>query len=366
MNNAPREETSAKARRKLPGLLKNLIPLLTFAIVSGGAYFALPLLFPGDEEKGEPEPVTVKVARPEFGTLVNSLNLQGHLEAKYQVTLLPLVSGTLEELIVDVGDRVKKGDILGKIDPERYELQLRQAEAVYLSAQSSFERVARLQEANAVSVQNYEEAKGKYEAYRAEYELAQMQLGYTNITAPISGLVLGRHLSVGSLAGPERPLLTIANPSELQVRCQVPALYYEQFSRDFRSIKVSVSRNGGIPREGTIQRIAPYISPESRSFEAVVRLLPGEPAMVPGMFVQLAFEVERIEDAWYLPNTALAGGNTLWWVRDGRAVRETVHADGTEPKRFPQGVMVDPRWARRDVIVEGWFFLKEGAPVVVE
>jgi len=353
-------------KRKLPGGVKIILPLLTFVIVFAGVYFGLPFLFPEDEEKGEPEPVTVKVAKPSFGTLVNMLKLQGHLEAKYQVTLLPLVSGTLEELTVDVGDQVQKGDILGRIDPERYELQLRQAEAVYLSAQSSYERVARLQEANAISVQNYEEAKGKYEAYRAEYELAQMQLGYTNITAPISGLVLQRHLSVGSLAGPEQPLLTIADPSELQVRCQIPALHYEQFARDFRSIKVEVSRNGAIPREGKIQRIAPYISPESRSFEAVVRLLPGEPAMVPGMFVQLSFEVERIEDAYYLPHSALVGGKKLWYVHDGLAVQKPVNEEGEEPIRFLQGVLVDPRWAQRDVIVEGWFFLKEGSPVVVE
>ncbi len=336
-----------------------LLYALPPAVVAAALAFRL-LAGSGEGASVEAPPVPVRVLRPAYGELVRSVGINGHVESDRTVTVLPLVSGTLQELRASVGDTVERGQVLARIDPERYALQFRQAEAAYLSAKSTFDRVSQLYQAAATSAQNYEQAAGQYEALRSQYELARLQLGYTEVSSPLDGVVLVRHLSAGSMAAPERPLFTIADLTDLVVRCRVPEGRYGAFIAAGSDMPVLVRRSDGSSYAGRIRSISPYVSPETKNFEVVVAV-EGGGMLRPGMFVTVDFQLYRRSGVYTLPYAALAAGDSLWYVEDGTARRETF-----KPAEFSdEAFVVEERWAGRDVVVEGAYFLREGSAAAV-
>ncbi|GAB1431679.1 efflux RND transporter periplasmic adaptor subunit [Spirochaetota bacterium] len=308
----------------------------------------------------EAPPLPVKTQKPVYGDLVRSLKLNAHVESETMVTVLPLVSGVLQELLVDVGQYVSKDQLIARIDAQRFELQLKQAEAAYLSAKSSYERLAQLYKANAASQQNYEQAKGQYEAYASQYDLARLQLDYATVRSPVDGVVLMKHLSAGSIAAPERPLVTIGDLKDLIVRARVPERYYENFSGNNRPSRITISRPGGKEYPGTVRSVSPFVSAETKNFEVSVALNGNSEALRPGMFVAVEFELVRWPNAYSLPFEALGGGK-LWWVEDGKANSLVFVPEKSSELAFA----VPAEWSDRDFIVEGQYFAREGSAVSV-
>lgn len=309
----------------------------------------------------ESPPIPVRTMKPVFGDLVKSLRLNAHVESETMVTVLPLVSGILQELPVELGQTVKKGQIIARIDSQRFDLQLQQAEAAYLAAKSSYERVGQLYRANAATQQSYEQAKGQYDAYASQYELARLQLDYANVKSPVDGVVLVKHLAPGSIAAPERPLVTIGDLSDLIVRAKVPERYYELFSNGRDAIGIFVRRPGGAEFRGTVRSVSPFVSAETKNFELVVSLKGAVQSLRPGMFVSLEFELARWAGSFKLPFQALGGDGRLWWVENGKAVSESFTPERSSDTEFG----VPAAMAERDFIIEGHYFARDGSPVAV-
>lgn len=309
----------------------------------------------------EAPPIPVRVTRPVYGDLVRTLSLNGHVESDTMVTVLPLVSGILQDLSVDVGQEVRRDQVIARIDAQRYELQLKQAEAAYLSSKSSFERLEQLYRANATSQQNYEQARTQFEAYSSQYELAKIQLGYAGVKSPMDGVVLMKHLPVGSIASPERPIVTIGTLDNLVVRAQIPERHYETFLANRHTMGISVRRTGGTSIQGKIRNISPFVAAGTKNFETLIALDDRAGVLRPGMFVTLEFELDRWTGVLSLPFEALAGGNQLWWVEDGKAVSAAFIPEAASSTAFA----VPQEWANREVIVEGHFFARKGSPVVI-
>jgi membrane fusion protein, multidrug efflux system len=345
--------TSVKVLR----MLRWLVPL---AIIAGALGFRQVVNRPAPPAPDLP-PIPVRVTRPDYGDLVRTLGLNGHIESDTMVTVLPLVSGILNELSVDIGQTVRKDQVIARIDAQRYELQLKQAEAAYLSSKSSYERLQQLYKANAASQQSYEQARTQYEAYSSQYELARIQLGYASVKSPIEGVVLVKHLSVGSIASPERPIVTIGSLDALVVKAQIPERHYETFMTNRQTMGITVRRAGGLELRGTVRSISPFVSAGTKNFETVIAVEDQAGTLRPGMFVSMEFELDRWEDVFSLPFEALSGGNLLWWVQDGKAANAAFSPTASSATAFA----VPEEWADRDVIVEGHFFARAGSPVVV-
>jgi len=307
-------------------------------------------------------PVRVEEAR--YEPLVKELRLNAFIESDSMVTVLPLVSGILQEMPVEVGQRVSKGQVVARIDAARYELQLRQAEAAWLSAKGTFERIEQLFQAGAASQQSYDQARGQLDAYRSQYELAMLQLEYATVRSPIDGVVLLRQLAVGSIAAPERPLLTIGDLSRLVVKARVPERYYADFNKAENGVEVRVLRSGGEAYAATLASVSPFVSPENRTFEATCDLVEGLESLRPGMSVTAVFSLARKDGAWSLPFDALSGETKLWYVESDGTGGSFAHTMSLEPgfstdERFE----VPAEFSAYRFIVEGQHFLKDGAPV---
>lgn len=341
------------------GAIKILRWLIPVAIVAGA--FAFRAISSGKVEAApDSPPIPVRVQQPARRDLVKTLKLNAYVESETMVTVLPLVTGILQDISVEVGQSVRKGQPLARIDSQRYELQLQQAEAAYLSAKSSYERIGQLYKANAATQQSYEQAKGQYDAYSSQYELAKIQLDYANVKSPVDGVVLVKHTTAGSLAAPERPLVTIGDLGDLVVKARVPERYYEAFQKGRDSMPISIRRDAGGSYVGKVRSVSPFVSAETKNFDVVVSIAGATDSLRLGMFVTLSFELARWPNVLVLPFAALSGGK-VWRVDGGKAVGEAFSPDEASDEEFA----VPEAWAGRDVIVEGQYFAREGSAVTV-
>lgn len=353
-------ERKKDVKQPVPAYMKFARWLIPIAVLGGAIAFKA--VSSGTTKAAvELPPIPVRTAVPLRGDITRSLKLNAHIESENMITVLPLVSGILQDLFVDAGQAVKKGDIIARVDAARYELQLKQAEAAYLSAKSSFERVTQLFRAGATTQQNYDQTKAQYDAYASQYELARLQLGYANVTSPVDGVVLIKHLSVGSIASPERPLFTIGDLDDLVVRARIPERYYRLFTDAQAFMPILIAGPDGSVNAGRLKSVSPFVSSETKNFETTVAIEGNLRALRPGMFVTVTFELDRWTSVLSLPFAALAGGTTLWYVQDNVARSLSFIPE----KASDQAFVVPEEWAGRQFIVEGYYFARDGSAVSV-
>jgi membrane fusion protein (multidrug efflux system) len=306
----------------------------------------------------------VRVTTPTFGSLERTFEVSGYVESDQVITVTPKVQGTLEELLVDLGDQVSRGRKIAEIDDQTYRLDLRQAEANFAAAESTFNRTQELYESDATSRQNYDQARSAYDAAEAQLELARLQMSYTSVSAPITGTVIQRHTAAGSVVGTQSPLVTVADLTDMVVQAKIPEQHFLAFSSRPGRIEVHVDlpslKNRTVT--GRIRTVSPYVNPSSRNFDVVVDLTEATPTLRPGMFVELTFVLDRREEVHALPFAALSDDGELWYLRDdGTVAAERVEVGFSGEERF----VVSDDWADRRVVIEGQNFLTSGQQVTV-
>lgn len=166
-----------------------------------------------DQNPPTPEAMPVEVASPLFEKIVEWDEYTGRFEASDRVEVRARVSGFLKSVNFQDGQMVKKGDILFTIDDRPYKIALDQANADYgqaktslITARDNYERVESLHESGAVSMEEYDRRKQGLEFAKASVQLSQakvdnakLNLEFTRVTAPISGLVSRDKVNLGNL-----------------------------------------------------------------------------------------------------------------------------------------------------------------------
>ena len=348
-------------------LNKKIITSIIFIITAAVIVLVL-LSSVGAEEISEKESggrlIPVKVISPERGTLTNELRLNGYIQSDNIVTIVPFVSGTLKEVSVELGDKVSKDQMIARIDSRAYDLQLKQAEAAYFGARSTFERVEQLYNSNATTRQNYDQSKSQFDAYKSQYELAQLQVSYTEIHAPIDGTVLVIHSNQGAIAAPELPLITIGDLDSLIVKLMIPDKYYELF-RSRADMKTEIIRPAfpDKPMRAIIDNISPIINAESKNFEVSCKHLGDISTLRPGMFVYCIFETGRAENVYYLPQHILGRDNSLWYIDEANQTAEIIKLEETFMNN--EFFTIPEKYASYRFISEGQSFIQAGQKIQI-
>ncbi|MCF0238491.1 MAG: efflux RND transporter periplasmic adaptor subunit [Sphaerochaetaceae bacterium] len=249
------------------------------------------------EKKGYEVPLSPVVIGKAYRTDVSeSLKLTGYVEAQAMIPVVPFVPGTITEYYGTPGEKVQENDILAKIDPKAYELQVQQAEAVYLAAEATFQRVSSLYNSGAATQQNYDEALAQVNAYKAQYELAKVQLDYATIKAPVSGTIIISNGAVGSIGTNTEPLFVIADLNALEINLSVPEKYYNLISENSSSLYAIIEGNEA-KSYGKVKSIDPYVSPQSKTFGVKLQLEDNVSSFRPGMFVNIQLVYNTYENA---------------------------------------------------------------------
>ena len=160
-----------------------------------------------------------------------TLPVEAVVEAINQATVAAQVSGRITEMRVDVGQIVKKGELLMRIDAREAVEAAAGAAAQSANSKANYERQKRLRQQNFISQAALDKAKADDEAAQATTGQARVGLGYATVTAPISGIVAQRSIEVGEMAVPGKPLLTLYEPSGLRVTASIPQHKLPQMRR---------------------------------------------------------------------------------------------------------------------------------------
>jgi len=315
-------------------------------------------------EKAEILPPVI-VVQPVQGDLERVFTANGFVESESLVTVLPRVSGLLMELSAEVGQSVRAGEVLARIDSEHLSLTLKQAEAAYLSAKSSYDRMEQLFQAKATSRQNYDQAKSQYEAYKAQYDLALLQFEYATITSPLDGVILVKHQTAGSLVSPQVPLVTVGDLSRLVIKAKVPEKYYDLYYENQETMEIRITRpdSPGKTIKGHIRSISPIVSAQTKSFDVICDISGDIESLRPGMFIHTSFVLNRLSDTLSLPFGTLLSGKELWYVdgENSTARRLEYSPDYFSNDRFA----VPENFADMEFILEGQHFIREGQKVKI-
>ncbi len=302
----------------------------------------------------------VKVSKPYRADVEQSLELNGYIEAQAMIPVVPFVQGTITGYYASEGDYVEEGQVLAQIDSEPYELQVKQAEAVYLAAEATFTRVSNLHASGAATQQNYDEAKAQLDAYKAQYDLAKVQLGYATVTAPKSGTILTADSAEGSIGTSSSPLYVIADLDSLQINLNVPERYFDLINENKDTIRAIVSRDGA-QSYAVLDTIAPYVSPESKTFKVTLKLEGDVSKFRPGMYVKITMVYNVYEDALVLDQkTRNTDGSSYWYDPEKQTAKyvvlDVVAADNTK-------FVIDEKWADTLFIVDGQGTVLDGQRV---
>jgi RND family efflux transporter MFP subunit len=295
---------------------------------------------PVDEEI-QYETIRVAASRP-----TSELNLPGELESYYETDLYPRVSSYVKALHVDIGDQVKKGQVLAELEAPELTANLTEAfskvkaaEAIFSASKGIFLRVLRTSRTlGAISPVDLETSRTKaisdslgIVAAKAHYNSVQQLVSYLKITAPFTGVITDRRLSPGAFVGPGGqngvPILKIKQLDRLRLRIAVPEAYLGDINRG-APVQFSVRSFRNQTFTGNISRIANSVRPETRS-ELVEIDFPNKGGKLkPGMFASVRLPVSSSgEGSLYVPKSAIITSLDRTYVQkidDGKAVRVTV------------------------------------------
>ncbi len=314
-----------------------------------------------------PAPPAVTVAQPVTQSVTDSLEFTGTTAATDSVTLVARVEGYLQNIHFTDGARVKQGDLLFTIQPDQYQAQLRQAQAQVAAEKAAVfhaeTELARYRElVTQDSAPQTQVDRWQYErdsslaalhAAEAQVELAQLNLGYTRVTAPFDGR-MGRHLiDVGNLVG------GVGQPSNLAVIDRTDPLYV-YFTIDERAmLRLAKQRHGaaqpatlpvafglleekGYPHAGQLDFAALSVAPRTGTLD--LRATFANPAgILPGLFVRVRVPTGEPHDA------LLVRGDAISFDQQGEYVLVVNAEDVVERRAIKTGQQIGDHY----VVTEG-------------
>ncbi len=210
--------------------------------------------------------------------------------SKNSVTISSKLMGYVKGLRVDVGDRVKKGEILLKIDSRSIREKIKQAKANFENAKFNYTRIKKLYKAGAVSEKTFIAAKSTFEQAKAALKDARTLLSYSIVRSPINGFISKRFVQNGDLAAPSQPLLVVEGSSFYQVQTNIPNSLFGNFLK-MKKVPIDIE---GKEIYGTPQYIQKSEDPVSHT-HLVKITIPKLKFVHPGEFAKVLITQNPIE-----------------------------------------------------------------------
>lgn len=275
-------------------------------------FFVVMMVMLNRSTKAYEAPVSpVRVAKAGKGRIVQSMKFNGYVEAQAMIPVVPFVAGTILEYYPVQGQYVHKDEVLAVIDKKPYELQYQQALAAYEAANTIFERTQNLVEIKAASQQTLDEIRAQRDAYKAQMELAQVQIDYATVKAPVEGTILTTNSAKGSIAAQGNLLCAIADLNNLVVRLALPEKYYTLINDNLEDLKATVE-HGTDSVQTEVLSVSPYVNPQSKTFVLELKLLGDIKNFKPGMFVTVNIDYQVVDDVYVMPNYVRNTDGTMY------------------------------------------------------
>lgn len=314
---------------------------------------------PGTKGGGPAMPVTARILQPE--RMENSLTSSGNVLANEEVEIRSEIQGKISRIAFKEGARVRKGDLLVKIDDDELQAKVLQAQSGSKLAEDNEYRMRMQLKIEAVSQKDYDQALNELNGAKAQAQLLRAQLAKTELRAPFGGVVGLKQVSEGAYVSPSTLITTLQEIDPVKVDFTVPGRY-SPWVKPGQAVTFTVQ--GSEQRHnGRVYAVDPRIDPATRTLR--LRALCPNPggAILPGSFATVDIPLQIVEAALLVPAQALsvgARGASVFLYRGGKAEVRPVQAG----LRTDSSVQITGGLKAGDtVIVSGAVTIRPGAPV---
>lgn len=318
----------------------------------------------------------------------------GSAQSKEEAKLSFRVAGTISNIRVKVGDLIKKGQIIARIEPTDYkvslqqalaqergaqatehssETQIKSAEANFIAVRSAYQRVTKLYENNSVSLSEFEQTKANYEAALANYEAAksqyeaakynttasqgsknaaQNQVDYTRLIAPFNGVISQQLVEENELVNSGTPIVTLSSLGKPEVVVGVPEVLISKVKKGMKTF-VSFSTLPGRSFEASVIEVG-YSPGSGSTYPVTTNLLSTDAAIRPGMPASVTFDFKLPTE---LSQKLLVPAASVGEDSDGRFVFKLERTENGRAIARRQSVKVGKLRNQGFEIIQG---LKEG------
>jgi membrane fusion protein (multidrug efflux system) len=287
------------------------------------------------------------------------------LEADDQAMVVSQITGVVLETFVEEGDFVVAGQVLARVETDRYQLEVEKAGAALKRLETDYQRKKELFDKELVSADDFERVSAELQAQKAAYDLARLDLEYTSIRAPISGYVSERTVRTGNLVKLHDPVLRITSYDPLLAVLHVPE---REMSVLHKGLEVSMTLDAwpGETFTGEITRISPVVDPGTGTFRVSAEVRDHGEKLKPGLFGRVEVLYDLHEGVPVIPRSAVITEDERNHVfvigEDGSASRRSVQLG------YERAGMIEVREgvaAGETVVTAGKGSLSDGARVEV-
>jgi membrane fusion protein, multidrug efflux system len=307
--------------------------------------------------------VLVEVGHPERGSVSREVTVSGIVEPIRNVGVNSQIAGAVLSVQAEEGVVVRQGTLLARLDDRELRAQLEAAEASYQVAEAAYQRAEQLRERRVITLPEYERERTAYAAARAQLDQIRTRIGFATVASPITGVVTEKRVEAGDIVGNQQRLFTIADVSTMVVRVGVSELDVVEL-REGHTARVGLDAYPGVELRGRIRRVFPSADPGTRLVPVEVALDATEMAR-PGFLARVTFGIGTRQNVLMVPSGAVqpvAGGQAVFVIEDGRAVRRIVQVGGTSAGRTE---IVSGLTEEDTIVTVGNMNLRDGAFVRV-
>jgi membrane fusion protein (multidrug efflux system) len=277
-----------------------------------------------DEDKAPAIPV--EVAEPIRSDVFAMYSGTAPIEAFADAVVIAKVGGEVQTIFVEEGDDVKLGQVLARLDGDRLRLEKKQADANLQKLQRDYQRNVDLNKRGLISTGDFEKIKYEMDALEASYNLASLEYGYTEIRAPISGVVSERFIKVGNTIEVNTPTFQVTSLEPLISYLHVPEREYRRIDAG-QTATITVDAVPGSDFIATVARISPVVDPATGTFKITVEVIDPSRRLKPGMFGRIRIVHDMHANALQVPRSSIvddSGSSTVFVVEDDTAHRRPV------------------------------------------
>lgn len=311
-------------------------------------------------------PIKVRVQTVQVQPIEGVQGFSGTIEEMTGSTLSFSVNGTLTQIRVSAGQRVRQGELIASVDDATLQNSYAMAAAALEQAEDAYVRMKQLHDNNSLPEIQWTEVQSKLKQARSTEQISKKSLEDSRLYAPFSGVIAEKNVEVGQNVMPGSPVVRLVGVEQVKVCISVPEneIAHIQIGQPAR---IRISALGSKIFEGNIVEKGIAAHPLSRSYEvkALVRNETGE--LLPGMICEMEVQQEQAREGILLPNYVVQLDDTnrqfVWVNQSGKAVKKHV----TVGELGSRGVFITSGLNPGDeVLVEGQQKVSENMNITVE
>lgn len=248
------------------------------------------------------------------------------LEADEEAYAITNVRGIIRSIYAEEGDYVEAGHVIAQLEEQQLQIEVDRARATMERLHNDYKRNKDLFDRNLISTEAYDNSRFEYEAQKATYELASLNLERTGVRSPISGIVTERMVKNGNLVNTNEQLFKITNFDPLLAILHVPEHEMSKIRRGQKAL-LQVDAVPGTVYEGEIIRISPVINALTGTFRVTVAVQDPEHNLKPGMFSRTRLVYDVRPNTLIIPKEAVITEDihqNIYLVRDNVAYKQVI------------------------------------------